>query len=88
MIRSKLSQLLAVAAVKVAENQTPDYIRVQLKERRKALVAEINAIDGDAWVGQVDAGCHVGLLLDWFCFDFRRLFWFVGGYKPGFNESV
>jgi hypothetical protein len=42
MLRSKLSQLLAVAAVKVAENQTPDYIRAQLKERRKALVAEIN----------------------------------------------
>jgi len=42
MIRSKLSQLLAVAAVKVAENQTPDYVRAQLKERRKALVAEIN----------------------------------------------
>ena len=41
MLRSKLSQLLAVAAVK-AENQTPDYIRAQLKERRKALVAEIN----------------------------------------------
>ncbi|NBW38336.1 MAG: hypothetical protein EBR30_25605, partial [Cytophagia bacterium] len=34
------------------------------------------------------AGCHVGLLLDWFCFDFRRLFWFVGGYKPGLNERV
>jgi hypothetical protein len=42
MLRSKLSQLLAVAAVKVAENQTPDYIRAQLKERRKALVTEIN----------------------------------------------
>ena len=42
MIRSKLSQLLAVAAVKVAENQTPDYIRAQLKQRRQALVAEIN----------------------------------------------
>jgi len=42
MIRSKLSQLLAVAAGKVAENQTPDYIRAQLKQRRQALVAEIN----------------------------------------------
>ena len=42
MIRSRLSQLLAVAAVKVAENQTPDYVRAQLKQRRQALVVEIN----------------------------------------------
>ena len=42
MIRSRLSQLLAVAAVKVAENQTPEHVRAQLKQRRKALVNEIN----------------------------------------------
>jgi len=42
MIRSKLSQLLAVAAVKVAENQTPEHVHAQLKQRRKALVNEIN----------------------------------------------
>jgi hypothetical protein len=43
MFRAKLSQLLAVAAVKVAENQTPDYVRAQLKQRRQALVVEINS---------------------------------------------
>ena len=42
MFRARLSQLLAVAAAKVAENKTPDYVRSQLKQRRQALVAEIN----------------------------------------------
>lgn len=42
MIRSKLSQLLAIAAVKVAENQTPEHLKAQLKERRQALAVEVN----------------------------------------------
>jgi len=45
------------------------------------LVGQINVVDFNCRVGQVDASCHVGLLLDWFCFDFRRLFGFVGGYE-------
>jgi len=42
MLRQRLSQFLAVAAVKVAENQTPEYIKAQLKERRKALAVEVS----------------------------------------------
>jgi hypothetical protein len=42
MIRQRLSQLLAVAAVKVAQDQTPERIKAQLKVRRDALTHEVN----------------------------------------------
>ena len=42
MIRQRLSQLLAVAAVKVAQDQTPEHIKAQLKVRREALATEVN----------------------------------------------
>lgn len=42
MIRQRLSQLLAVAAVKVAQDQTPEHIKAQLKVRREALAVEVN----------------------------------------------
>lgn len=42
MLRSKLSQLLAVAAVKVAQDQTPERIKAQLKVRKEALIHEVN----------------------------------------------
>jgi len=42
MIRQRLSQLLTVAAVKVAQDQTPERIKAQLKLRREALVVEVN----------------------------------------------
>ena len=42
MIRQRLSQLLTVAAVKVAENKTPELIKAQLKVRRDALAHEVN----------------------------------------------
>ena len=42
MLRNKLSQFLAVAAVKVAENQVPDRIRDQLRIRKDALRNELN----------------------------------------------
>jgi hypothetical protein len=42
MIRQRLSQLLAAAAVKVAQDQTPEHIKAQLNVRRKALTLEVN----------------------------------------------
>jgi hypothetical protein len=42
MIRQRLSQLLAVAAVKVAQDQTPEKIKAQLNVRRQALATEVN----------------------------------------------
>ena len=42
MIRQRLSQLLAAAAVKVAQDNTPELIRAQLQERKKALISEVN----------------------------------------------
>ncbi len=42
MIRQRLSQLLTVAAVKVAQDQTPERIKAQLKVRREALTHEVN----------------------------------------------
>ena len=42
MIRQRLSQLLAAAAVKVAQDQTPERIKAQLKVRRDALTHEVN----------------------------------------------
>jgi hypothetical protein len=42
MIRQRLSQLLTVAAAKVAENKTPELIKAQLKVRRDALAHEVN----------------------------------------------
>ena len=42
MIRQRLSQLLTVAAVKVAQDQTPEHIKAQLKQRRQALTLEVN----------------------------------------------
>ena len=42
MIRQRLSQLLAVAAVKVAQDQTPEHIKAQLKQRRQELALEVN----------------------------------------------
>lgn len=42
MIRQRLSQLLAAAAVKVATDNTPELIRAQLQERKKALINEVN----------------------------------------------
>ncbi len=42
MIRQRLSQLLAAAAVKVAQDNTPELIRAQLQERKKALAKEVN----------------------------------------------
>jgi hypothetical protein len=42
MIRQRLSQLLAVAAVKVAQDQTPEHIKAQLKQRKEALIVEVN----------------------------------------------
>ena len=42
MLRKKLSQLLAVAAVKVAQDQTPERVKAQLKVRREALIQEVN----------------------------------------------
>lgn len=42
MIRQRLSQLLTVAAVKVAQDQTPERIKAQLKLRREALAVEVN----------------------------------------------
>ena len=42
MLRAKLSQLLAVAAVKVAQDQTPERVKAQLKVRKEALIHEIN----------------------------------------------
>lgn len=42
MIRQKLSQLLAVTSVKVAENKTPELIKAQLKVRRQSLAVEVN----------------------------------------------
>ena len=42
MIRQRLSQLLAVAAVKVAQDQTPEQVKAQLKVRRQALAVEVN----------------------------------------------
>ena len=42
MIRQRLSQLLAVAAVKVAQDQTPEKIKAQLNVRREALAVEVN----------------------------------------------
>jgi hypothetical protein len=42
MLRSKLSQLLAACAVKVAQDQTPERIKAQLKVRKQALIHEVN----------------------------------------------
>jgi hypothetical protein len=42
MLRAKLSQLLAAAAVKVAQDQTPERVKAQLKVRKKALINEVN----------------------------------------------
>ena len=42
MLRNKLSQFLAVAAVKVAQDDTPERVKAQLKQRKKALINEIN----------------------------------------------
>ena len=42
MLRKKLSQFLAVAAVKVAQDQTPERVKTQLKVRREALIQEVN----------------------------------------------
>ena len=42
MIRQRLSQLLAAAAVKVAQDNTPELIRAQLQGRKKALINEVN----------------------------------------------
>jgi hypothetical protein len=42
MIRQRLSQLFAAAAVKVAQDQTPEHIKAQLKVRREALTLEVN----------------------------------------------
>ena len=42
MLRAKLSQLLAVAAVKVAQDQTPERVKAQLKVRKEALIHEVN----------------------------------------------
>jgi hypothetical protein len=42
MFRQRLSQLLAAAAVKVAQDNTPELIRAQLQERKKALISEVN----------------------------------------------
>ena len=42
MLRKKLSQLLAACAVKVAQDQTPERIKAQLKVRREALTVEVN----------------------------------------------
>jgi hypothetical protein len=42
MLRKKLSQLLAVAAVKVAQDQTPERVKTQLKVRKEALIHEVN----------------------------------------------
>jgi hypothetical protein len=42
MIRTKLSRFLAAAAVKVAANQTPEYVKAQLKQRHQALTVEVN----------------------------------------------
>ena len=42
MLRSKLSQLLAACAVKVAQDQTPERVKAQLKVRKEALIHEVN----------------------------------------------
>ena len=42
MIRQRLSQLLAVAAVKVAQDQTPERVKAQFKVRKEALIQEVN----------------------------------------------
>jgi hypothetical protein len=42
MLRAKLSQLLAAAAVKVAQDQTPERVKSQLKVRKEALIHEVN----------------------------------------------
>ncbi len=42
MLRKKLSQLLAAYAVKVAQDQTPERVKAQLKVRREALIQEVN----------------------------------------------
>jgi hypothetical protein len=42
MIRKKLSQLLAVAAVKVAQDKTPERVKAQLNARKEALIQEVN----------------------------------------------
>ena len=42
MLRKKLSQLLAACAVKVAQDQTPERVKAQLKVRREALIQEVN----------------------------------------------
>jgi len=42
MLRAKLSQLLAACAVKVAQDQTPERIKTQLKVRKQALIHEVN----------------------------------------------
>jgi hypothetical protein len=43
MLRKKLSQLLAACAVKVAQDQTPERVKAQLKVRREALIQEVNS---------------------------------------------
>jgi hypothetical protein len=42
MLRAKLSQLLAACAVKVAQDQTPERVKAQLKVRKEALIHEVN----------------------------------------------
>jgi hypothetical protein len=42
MLRAKLSQFLAATAVKVAQDQTPERVKAQLKVRKKALIHEID----------------------------------------------
>jgi hypothetical protein len=42
MIRNKLSQLLAVASVKVAQDKTPERVKAQLQVSKKALIQEVN----------------------------------------------
>lgn len=42
MLRKKLSQLLATCAVKVAQDQTPERVKAQLKVRKEALIHEVN----------------------------------------------
>lgn len=42
MLRKKLSQALAVAAVKLAQDQTPERVKAQLNVRKKALIYEID----------------------------------------------
>lgn len=42
MLRQRLSQALAIAAVKVAESKKPDEIKAQLKQRKQALITEVN----------------------------------------------